>query len=231
MNKKEHGRPWKRLIFYDLDGTLVDTRRDIAAATNHMLHEFGKPTLSVREVSPFVGRGLHHLVKSCLGAADNSTVEKGAAIYRAFYSEHMLDHSRLYPGVKKILNYFKSQKQIVLTNKPNPFSRRLLESLGVAHYFAEIIAGNSSYPKKPDPAAILAIMKREKILREEALFIGDSLIDIETARRAGIQEAVVTHGFTEEDELQSAAPDFLVKDFNELLRGIRTRAASGNLKQ
>ena len=202
----------------------MDTREDIAAAANHMLSRFQRPLLSVPEVSRFVGRGLHHLVKSCLRTQDGREIEKGASLYRAFYSEHMLDHSRLYPGVKDILDYFKDQTQIVLTNKPNPFSQKLLESLGIAPYFAEIIAGNSSYPKKPSPEAVLSIMKREKALANETLFIGDSLIDIETARNAGIQVAVVTHGFSDEDELQSAFPDFIVEDFKGLLKWIQRQS-------
>ena len=224
MNKSDYSS--KRLIFYDLDGTLVDTRKDIAGAVNHMLSQFGKPLLNEREISQFVGRGLHHLIKSCLKTEDEREIEKGSAIYRAHYSKHMLDHSKLYPGVKRILDFFKNQKQIVLTNKPNPFSQKLLEALGVAHYFEEIIAGNSSYPKKPDPGAILALIKKEKVSPKETLFIGDSPIDIETARRAGIEVAVVTHGFAEEDELKSAVPDLIVKDFGELLSQIRKQGRS-----
>ncbi len=203
----------------------MDTRKDIAAAANYMLRQFGKPFLEERKISRYVGRGLHHLVKSCLKTEDGREIEKGAALYRAYYSEHMLDHSRLYPGVKEILDYFKNQKQIVLTNKPNPFSQKLLEALGLAPYFAEIIAGNSPYPKKPDPGAILAVIQREKISSEETFFIGDSPVDIETARRAGVQVAVVTHGFGEADELKSARPDLIVKDFNELLSWIRKQDA------
>ena len=207
----------KRIIFYDLDGTLVDTREDIARAANHMRQQMGLTALQTSEVSHFVGRGIHHLIQSCLETGDAKQIEKGFKIYRDHYAKHMLDHSRLYPGAKEVLEFFKKRKQAVVTNKPNPFSREMLEALGVAHYFIEIISGNSDYPKKPDPAAILSIMKKENIGCEAALFVGDSLIDIETGRNAGITTAIITHGFGAQNELQSARPDALARDFKEFL--------------
>ncbi len=207
----------KRLIFYDLDGTLVDTRADIANAVNHMLQEMAAPLLESREVERFVGQGLHHLVKNCLGTDEKKRIEKGSAIYRKYYSGHMLDHTVLYPGVREVLDYFKSRKQAVITNKPNPFSKDILTALGVAPYFVGIVAGDSELAKKPDPEAVLAIMKREKIGAADALLVGDSRIDIETARNAGIAVVVVSHGFAGRDELESARPDAIFRDFTELL--------------
>jgi phosphoglycolate phosphatase len=210
-----------RLFFYDLDGTLVDTRADIAAAANHMLQEFGKPPASVKEISRYVGRGLHYLLQGCLKTQDESILEKGSKIYRNYYAAHMLDHSKLYPGAKETLESLKGKKQVVLTNKPDPFSKDLLAALGVSHYFTDIIPGNSVYPKKPDPAAILAIMKREKIAASETLFVGDSCVDIETARNAGVGVVVLTHGFEEEAALKAAGPDKIFKDFYGFLEYIK----------
>lgn len=211
----------KQLIIYDLDGTLVDTREDIARSANYMLSRMELPPISKEEVARYVGRGLFQLIQSCLKTEDAKRIEKGAKIYRAFYAEHMLDHSVLYPGARETLEYFKGRKQGVLTNKPNPFSENLLKALGVGDYFEMIVAGDSEYPKKPSPSAVHAMMHRWKIAPEETLFIGDSLVDIETARNAGVEIAVVSHGFSSAEELQSASPKILVNGFTELLEKIK----------
>ncbi len=207
----------KQLIIYDLDGTLVDTRADIAQAVNHMLAVLNAAPLDPPRIERFVGRGLHHLIKSCLRTDDSKQIEKGTNIYREYYAKHMLDHTVLYPGAKEVLEYFKGRFQAVITNKPNPYSRQILEALGVVSYFCEIVAGDTDYPKKPDPTAVLSIMKREKVQAAETLFVGDSLIDIETGRNAGIETVVISHGFESEEALQSANPAAVVSGFHELL--------------
>lgn len=207
----------KRLITYDLDGTLVDTGEDIAMAANHMLARLSAPAFSLREIGRFVGYGLHHLVKNCLATTDMKRIEKGANIFRGYYRDHMLDHTRLYPGARKVLEYFKDRTQVVITNKPDPFSTDILCALGVADYFTQIVAGDSRFPKKPDPAAVLSLMEAGHVVPAEVLLVGDSRIDIETGRRAGVHTAIVTHGFETEDELKSSAPDSLFKDFRGLL--------------
>ena len=211
----------KKLIIYDLDGTLADTREDIVQAMNFMLTAMNAPALDRSEITRFVGRGLYHLVASCLRSDDPKRIEKGAKIYRGFYAQHMLDNTVLYPGACEILEYFKNQLQAVITNKPNPFSQQILEALKVAHYFVDIVAGDSNYPKKPDPTAVLSIMKRENILKENTLFIGDSAVDIETGNNAGIQTVVITHGFESEDELKSANPHAIFHDFKGLLEFLK----------
>lgn len=201
-----------------MDGTLVDTREDIARAANHMLEVMGAGKLPPEEIWRYVGAGLHHLIGSCLKTGDEKKIEKGSKIYRRHYGEHMMDHSRLYPGASEILEYFKSRRQMVITNKPNPFSKDLLHALGVGGYFFEIVAGDSAYPQKPSPDAILRTLQRESIALSETLMVGDSLIDIETARGAGIEIVILSHGFSSRNELESVSPDAIVRDFPELLK-------------
>ncbi len=208
----------KQLIIYDLDGTLVDTLEDITCAANHMLRMLQTPGVLAREVRGYIGCGVQELVKRCVKTEDPKRIEYGVSVYRAYYARHMLDQSRLYPGAQAVLDYFKARRQAVITNKPNPFSREILTALGVADYFFEIIAGDSAYPKKPDPAAALAIMQQAGSHPEETLLIGDSPIDIETGRRAGVATVGILHGFSDKDELLAAAPDLLVRDFAELLQ-------------
>ncbi len=207
----------KQLIIYDLDGTLVDTREDIARAANYLRSVMNLSPLTRETISGFVGRGVFHLVSNCLGTQDPKQVEKGIKIYRDYYGRHMLDNTALYPDTGEILAYFKNKNQAVVTNKPNPYSKDILHALGVGSYFLDIIAGDSEHPKKPDPAALFFLMKKCRAGKGETLFVGDSVVDIETARNAGVEIAIVSHGFEKENDLKSASPDFMVKNFKELL--------------
>jgi len=206
-----------KLIVYDLDGTLVDTRRDIAEAANEMRARMGLPPMPEKEICGYVGLGLQRLVEGCLNTTDPAKVEEGTRIYRAFYTEHLLDHTALYPGVTEVLEHFRFRRQAVITNKPDPYSRRILEALGVAGYFTEIVAGNSGYPKKPDPASLLDLMQKEEAAPAGTLFVGDSPVDVETGAKAGVPTVALSQGFAEREELERARPDYLVAGFPELL--------------
>jgi len=207
----------KRLLFYDLDGTLVDTRKDICLSVHEMLKQMHRPPMEDEIIHGFVGKGLFYLIEKCLATTDQKEVERGAKYYRNYYAQHMLDHTHLYEGCCEVLDYFSARHQCVVTNKPNPFSRDILEALGILNYFFEVIAGDSEYPKKPDPRSVRTCMQQKQVIPEEALFLGDSLIDIETARNAGIETVVLTHGFTKTADLKQANPDYMTENFDEFL--------------
>ena len=213
----------KQLIVYDLDGTLVDTLEDITEAANHMLRQMGAPAMSAREVRGYVGQGVHELVRNCLKTEDPARVEEGVRLYRAYYGAHLTDHTRVYPGAKDLLDYFRNRRQAILTNKSHAPSLDLLAALDIAGYFSMVIAGDTDYPKKPDPTSILALMRSAGVAAEAAVFIGDSPIDVETGRRAGVLSVSILHGFSDEDELRAAGAHVLVRDFAELLRLARER--------
>lgn len=209
----------KRLILYDLDGTLVDTGEDIANAANHMIETLCGVALPREVIRRFVGQGLHDLVTRCLDTEDPVRIQRGLKLFEAHYASHLTDHSALYPWTLEVLQYFEPRsKQAVLTNKPDPFARDLLNALGVADYFVEILAGGSRYPKKPDPAAARSVMERCQVGPEETLLIGDSLIDLETGRNAGVFTVIVAQGFAHQEALHAAAPDALVQDLKEFLQ-------------
>lgn len=213
----------KKLIFYDLDGTLADTRDDICFSINFMIQQMGGAPKGHAEIASYVGQGLHHLVKNCLGTEDLKKVERGSEIYKRHYGIHMMDHTELYPDTLEILNYFKGRFQAVITNKPDPFTSRMLKELGIDGYFFKVVPGNGRYPKKPDPAAILALIREKKVKAVECLMIGDSEIDIQTAQNAGIEAAVISHGFVPEDRLKSLNPAYLGKSFKDLLVHVRKK--------
>lgn len=213
----------KNLVLYDLDGTLVDTKEDIAASANHMLRQMGGSSLTVDEVVPYVGMGLRQLISSCLRTEDAGRVEEGMRIYRAHYARHMLDRSRLYPGARDILEHFKLRKQAVITNKPNPYSKDILAGLDIGGYFVEVVGGDSEHPKKPDPAAFLFLMEKTGVSPEETLFVGDSVIDIRAGRAAGVFTAILTHGFEREETIRGESPDLVATGFETLLEIAKDR--------
>ena len=210
----------KKLIVYDLDGTLVDTLEDLTQAANHMLGQFQKPPLLPADIRRFVGHGVHELVKRCFQTDNPEQIGAGVTIFRAYYAEHLLDQSRLYPNARKVLDYFRQQGrvQVVITNKPTRESERILEGLKVAGYFTQILGAEAGYPRKPDPSVLHALMRRLDLSSEEVLLIGDSVIDVETARNAGCKAVAITHGFGDVGELRRAVPAIgIVNNFRELL--------------
>ena len=213
----------KRLIIYDLDGTLVDSGEDIAQAANAMLRALAPDQQrTLEEIREMVGQGLHDLVGRCLGTSDPARIEAGVRHFGEYYGQHLTDHTRLYPGATDVLEHFRHRTQVIVTNKPNPFARDLVQALGVAKFFSAVIASNSTYPKKPDPTSVLAMIRNTGVTPLETLLIGDSPIDIETGRNAGVLTVVLTHGFSDEQVLRAAKPDLAVKNFQELLRTVQT---------
>lgn len=208
----------KRLIVYDLDGTLVDTAEDITEAVNAMLTQMAASPLSRDEIRRLVGRGLHDLIVRCLDTNDPQRIREGLDAFEAHYAAHLVDHSVLYPGVPEVLDYFHDRRQAVLTNKPNPFARDLLAALGVAPRFCAILAGTDGHPKKPDPTALEELMRTQGVGAGETLLVGDSVIDVETGRNAGVLTVIVAQGFEDQQALQAARPDVLVTQFAQLLQ-------------
>ena len=212
-----------RLVVYDLDGTLVDTLQDITNAANYLLSQMQAASLTPNQVRRFVGRGIHQLVGECLKTDDAGLVAEGMRIYRAYYQQHLADNSKLYPGARQALDYFKTRVQAVISNKPNPYSTDLLKALGVEGYFMDIIGGDSPYPRKPDPASLNAVMERAGVSPHEAVMIGDSPIDVEMGRQAGVAVVTVTHGLADRDELVAAQPEAIVDSFQALIALAKTQ--------
>ena len=214
----------KRLLIYDLDGTLIDTKRDIAEAVNVMLQTLQRPPLSVDAVWRSVGHGVQQLVAGCLDTADPARIQQGLELFHQHYTRHFLDHSRLYPGASALLEHFATSTQVILTNKPDPYTRPLLAHLGLTRYVAEVISAESGYPKKPDPAAVQALMSRYATTASEVVLIGDSAIDVETGHRAGVPTVLVLHGLRLETIPHAATLDAQVDDLTQLLTLAKRRS-------
>jgi phosphoglycolate phosphatase len=206
------------LLIFDLDGTLVDSKLDLAQAVNATRSHMGMSPLDNERVYSYVGNGAPVLIRRAMGAqATEPEVQEALEFFLEYYREHYLDYTTLYPGVREALDRLRAagKRMAVLTNKPVRISRAILEGLGVAGHFFQIYGGNSFDLKKPDPVGVSALMKETGIPADRCLMIGDSSVDIQTARNAGVASCGVTYGFQPET-LADPAPDRLVDRLEEL---------------
>ena len=200
------------LLIFDLDGTLIDSRLDLANAVNAMRSRLGMSALPNQRVYSYVGNGAPLLVRRSLGEqATDEECRSALSFFLEYYSAHALDCTTLYPGVRESLDRFRDAgiRQAVLTNKPTAVSRHILDGLGVGGHFFRIFGGNSFEQKKPDPIGVETLMKEAGVERSGAMMVGDSEVDVATARNAGIACCGVTYGFKPES-LRDPAPQIVV---------------------
>jgi phosphoglycolate phosphatase len=206
------------LLIFDLDGTLIDSKLDLAQAVNATRTHMGMSPLDHERVYSYVGNGAPVLIRRAMGAAaSEAQVQEALEFFLEFYREHYLDYTTLYPGVREALDRLRDagKRMAVLTNKPVRISRAILDGLGVGGHFFQVYGGNSFDLKKPDPIGVAALMRESGIPAGRTLMIGDSGVDIQTARNAGIASCGVTYGFQPET-LADPAPDRLMDNLQEL---------------
>ena len=208
-----------KLIIYDLDGTLINSSKDISNSVNWAMKELELPELPESRIRSYVGSGVIPLLREVLKEVSGrpELLDRAVALYKSQYSEHLLDETKLYPEVETVLKFFKNRKQAIITNKTTAFSHRILKGLGINSYFFEIIGGDQTLPKKPAPDSVFSLMNSASARPEETVFIGDSTIDIETAKNAGIKSIIVTYGFDSRASIESAKPDFILGRLGEVL--------------
>jgi len=212
-----------KLLIFDLDGTLVDSRLDLANSVNAMLRHYKKPELPNEVIGSYIGNGAPMLVRRSLGDPDDETFVQEALLYfMSYYREHKLDTTYVYDGIFHALdaivasrNGNSAVKMAVLSNKPVVPSRGIVESLGLGKYFFQVYGGNSFHTKKPDPVGVAALLEEAGARAEETAIIGDSDVDMITARNAGIYSVGVTYGLAPHT-LDDAPPDVLVDHPREL---------------
>ncbi len=205
-------RPAFRAVVYDLDGTLVDSRGDLADSVNQMLARLGLPRHPEALVWSFVGDGAERLIRRALGTAHEQRYPEALPLWLEEYGACLLRKTRLYPGIAELLRLPPLQRA-VLTNKPGGFARAIVDGLGVGHAFAEVIGGDEG-ARKPDPANLLRICAAFSASKEQVLLVGDSGVDIATAKAAGLRVCAVSWGFGERASL--AAADFVCDTVAEL---------------
>lgn len=211
-----------RAIFFDLDGTLVDSVPDLAEAARRMLAELGEPSRSDAEIATFVGKGIPTMVERalCNGRAPVAAarLEEGIASFMRHYGETNGRLTRPYPGVVETLSLLRARglKLGVVTNKAEAFIAPLLTELGIGEYFDCLVGGDTLAHKKPEPEPLWHACERVGVPREAALMVGDSGNDALCARRAGIPVLLMTYGYNEGVPVDSEDCDGLLSSFVEL---------------
>ncbi len=186
-----------KLLVFDLDGTLVDSRQDLAQATNRLILEFGGQPLDQDAVVHMVGEGVEKLIARAFAAARLAAPARGAiSRFLELYGSCLLVHTRPYPGVPEALEELSHVVSLaVLTNKPREFSEAILQGLGLAPFFGQVIGGDGPLPRKPDPRGLRQLIDDFDVEVGETLLVGDSVIDVRTARAAGTSLALARYGF------------------------------------
>jgi phosphoglycolate phosphatase len=210
------------LFVFDLDGTLVDSSRDLADAGNDVLHLYECPPLPHDQVVAMVGDGARELVRRLIAAGGiDASLDEALAQFLECYDRRLLETTRPYDGVFTLLDALASKARLaVLTNKPGAATERLLEGLELRHYFSDVIGGDSPYGRKPDPSGLFALLARADVRSEDALVVGDSMNDLLVAEAAQVPMCFARYGFgyrqvADEDRLRAAhsidAPEELIE--------------------
>lgn len=212
-----------KLVIFDLDGTLIDSRLDLVHSVNAALRHINRPELPEDVIASYVGDGAPVLIQRALGgeSVDESLVRKGLEYFLSYYREHKLDHTTVYSGIREALRAIQNsnnshpRKMAVLTNKPVNPSRAIVEALGLGSYFSQVYGGNSFATKKPDPEGAQKLLAESGVKQQQAVIVGDSHVDIRTGRNAGLWTVAVTYGFAPHT-LEVEQPDVTVDTPQEL---------------
>ena len=199
-----------RALIFDLDGTLIDSKQDLIRSVNAMLVEMGREKLHEDTISGYIGHGAPKLIARALGnGATEREREQALRFFLAHYEAHKLDSTRPYPGVAEALEELREFPMAVLTNKPVRVSKRIVEGLGLEKYFRTVCGGNSFETKKPDPLGARKILEELGATAGETMMVGDSEVDVQTARNAGTLAAAVNYGFGTHDRVAYPADVYL----------------------
>ncbi len=214
-----------KLVIFDLDGTLIDSRLDLVHSVNAMLRHFERPELPDEVVASYVGDGAPMLVRRALGDPEDERFFKAALeFFLSYYREHKLDHTVVYAGIPEALKQIQAngadqngaaRKMAVLSNKPVNPSRAIVDALGLGEFFVHVYGGNSFETKKPDPLGVRTLLEETGTAPGQAMIVGDSAIDVLTGKNAGITTCGVTYGFAPHT-LCEVPPDVVVQSPREL---------------
>ena len=214
----------KKLVIFDLDGTLLNTIADLATATTHSLQQLGYPTHSEDIIRTFVGNGINKLLERSL-PADKQTEEnvlRMRTYFVPFYDAHNADLSRPYPGITTLLEKLQNKGLMiaVASNKYQAATAKLIRKYFPSIHFVEVLGQREGISIKPAPSIVFEILKKADVDREEVLYVGDSGVDMQTANNAGVDAIAVTWGFRSQTELERFNPRGIIHQAEELLNFI-----------
>ncbi|MGC8650177.1 MAG: HAD family hydrolase [Hydrogenobaculum sp.] len=199
---------------FDLDGTLIDSLEDIASAANKTLKDLGFEEKSKEEIRKHIGSGARELFRGIL--PNESHLEKAIEIFKSYYAKEPITHTKLFNGAKEVLELLKSKnkKIAVVSNKPLELSTIILKALNVEHYFEYIVGPETYNERKPSPVPILKTLAQLNVHPENAIVIGDTYVDIESAKKSNCKSALASWGYV---KLKDTKPDFILKSFYEII--------------
>ena len=206
------------LLIFDLDGTLIDSKHDIATAVNLTLTDMGLERLDETIIHGYVGEGVRHLIRQSVGKENHLRCDKALKIFRQHYLNHLLDTTRFHAGVDDILAHFCNKPKAIVTNKQTDYTMAILEGLHAADQFEMVIGSEGTHELKPHPAMILKAVEGFKVDRSKAVMIGDSVLDVQAAQAAGIKSCAVGYGMGVRQRLEASRPDFFCEHPKDLKR-------------
>ncbi|MFA5147443.1 MAG: HAD-IA family hydrolase [Candidatus Omnitrophota bacterium] len=209
------------VLLFDVDGTLVDSRLDIANAMNFALASAGLPKKEPAEITAHIGTGVSDLVRKCLGESRQDMAGRVLEAFSGYYLEHPADTSKLYPHVKEVLEHFKGKRKFILTNRYARFADVTLGKLGIRAHFEDIIGGDDESCMKPSACILERLFSGTATDKDKAMIIGDMAIDINTGKNAGIRTCWVTYGLGKREDVEPLRPDYVIDDMIELKNIVR----------
>ncbi len=204
------------LIVFDLDGTLVDSLPDLAAAANHALSRLGLPEQPPEAHKKMIGAGEKNYVRRFLGPEHQDLFDRALALYLEYYSRHLGDQSRVYPGVTETLTNLRPFKMAVLSNKRADLTRQVVEIMGLTGFFQAVRGGDSYGVLKPSPKGLISLIKELVSKPARSFMVGDKPEDVLAGQGAGARTVALTSGYGEPDALAALAPDYTCSSFSQL---------------
>lgn len=210
------GKTSVELLIFDLDGTLIESKWDIATSVNLTLAELGLPERPLEEIFGFVGDGVRQLLRLSVGESNRVTYEEALRVFRGQYLAHCLDRTTFYPGIGEMLTHFSGKRKAVATNKSIEYTNVILQGLGADH-FQYVVGGDHGFGLKPEPGMLLHVMKELNVSPEHTVLIGDSTNDINGGHNAGIRVCAVGYGMGNRAKMAACQPDWFIERPEELM--------------
>jgi phosphoglycolate phosphatase len=204
------------LMIFDLDGTLIESKWDIAQSVNFTLAQLGLPERPIEEIFGFVGDGVKRLLRLAVGEGSQTRFEDALKVFRGHYLEHCLDRTSFYPGIEPMLQHFAHKDKAIATNKSIEYTRVILNGLGPQH-FGYMIGGDNGFGLKPEPGMLLHIMEKVGASRERTVLVGDSTNDINGGHNAGIRVCAVGYGMGNRVKMEACRPDWFIEKPEQLM--------------
>ncbi len=206
------------IYLFDLDGTILNSGKDIAVAANYALEKLGKNPLPESEIIKHVGYGGRKLIEGVLNTSDEELINEGVKLFREYYFSNLTTYSEPYPFVIDVLKNLKEKGKYlgVVTNKYEDLSVQILKELDLLDFFDVVVGGDTTPEKKPHPLPIIHALERIPVNSEKAIIVGDSEADILAGKQAGIKTCLVTYGFGKTEIAKNFNPDFIIESFKEV---------------